>query len=346
MIGFGQENSFNKYKYVVISEINIETYRTGIYKNVWDEPAKKHLTKNLRKIGFVIYPNNRKINHLIKDKVLYCYLNLVEKKVEDNLFVTIRFKSDSNNVFYMSEGSGLLAKKAIKNALKPLLEKGKNFVPSLNYNKLNYQNDTIGEIFFSLSEEQNRFPTHIVLNIDSLSKEESFNKTIQWINKQNFTNQKKITSKIENKSINIQGLNKIEINDEEFDVRYFIELRFKDNRIKFDVIDAEIYFPDEVREKIKWGNVLLNTLSIMSLMDNATNNSENTTITYVNFGSTTKTEYIPGGWEKLSFTYSEVISTNDKEEKNIKFQILNSFSLIAKDLTNYLNKEIEKEDDW
>jgi hypothetical protein len=46
-------------------------------------------------------------------------------------------------------------------------------------------------------------------------------------------------------------------------VRYFIELRFKDNRIKFDAIDAEIYFPDEVREKIKWGNVLLNTLSIM-----------------------------------------------------------------------------------
>ena len=201
--------------------------------------------------------------------------------------------------------------------------------------------DLAGKHSFSLSEVQDKFPDHIVLNIDSCSIDESYNKTLGWIGLPSFSNKKDIISQRKNESIKIQGLNKIDINDQKFDVRYFLEFRFKDNRVKLNVLDAEIYFPSEIRTKIKWGQTLFNLFSTMIIAESA---NQSTSLVY--FGSTTKDEYIPGSWEKLSFTYSQIIESNDQDKKNMIFQIINSFTNIARDLETHLNMRIEQEDDW
>ena len=43
---------------------------------------------------------------------------------------------------------------------------------------------------------------------------------------------------------------------------------------------------------------------------------------------------------------SQIIESNDQDEKNMIFQIINSFTNIARGLETHLNMRIEQEDDW
>ena len=90
---------------------------------------------------------------------------------------------------------------------------------------------------FTLSEEKPDFPPQfIVLEIDSLSIEDGYKRTLEWININYNTPSKVIKSQIENKYVRIQGVSK---NGFTFvnmgmtfykDIRYTIEFKFKENK--------------------------------------------------------------------------------------------------------------------
>jgi len=428
MIGFGQNDTSITYKYIIISEINTTTYRTGAFRDMWDKPARRQLKKYLEKIQFNVLDPNEAFPEDLQSKeahALYCYLNLVERSFSSPHEVIISLRSDQNDIVFLDEGIGITPKIAIKDALEVLLKKGKFFIlesgeytiPKIDYNKLtiakidsciegdcingygvfhlengdiyngmfkrgkrhgkgiytfadgdiydgewekdfqhgtgiqtidgdsmkgefhrgelSFAADLIGNQSFSLSGEQNKFPDYIVLNIDSSSINDSYNRTLNWVSKPSFDNEKKIISQQENKSIQIQGINKIDINGQKFDVRYFIQFRFKTNRIKFEVLDAEIYFSDQIESKINWKGFFWSA-AVSSLSEGS--------VSYIT--PVTKDEYLPGEWVKLSFTHSELVKSNDIDEQNIIVQIINSFTIMARDLAHHLNTPIEQVDDW
>lgn len=90
---------------------------------------------------------------------------------------------------------------------------------------------------------------YVIINIDSLPQDVLFNKTINWI-KDNYKNPDKvINAEIENTKLRFTGIQQNALNyiylgkNFHADVRYSIEIYFKDNKIKFDPISLEMYGP-------------------------------------------------------------------------------------------------------
>ena len=168
---------------------------------------------------------------------------------------------------------------------------------------------------FTLSEEKPVFPPQfIVLKMDSLSIEDGYKRTLEWINMNYNTPSEVIKSQIENKYIRIQGISK---NGFTFvnmgmtfykDIRYTIEFKFKENKVRYDVLDYDVW----------------------------------------NDG----TQYTSAGWSPYPIKYSKLYKKNGKIKKGYAKgvqTIIGCFNDIADGLDLYLRKpitEIINDDDW
>ena len=169
---------------------------------------------------------------------------------------------------------------------------------------------------FTLSEEKPDFPPQfIVLEIDSLSIEDGYKRTLEWININYNTPSKVIKSQIENKYIRIQGISKngftfVNIGMTFYkDIQYTIEFKFKENKVRYDVLDYEVW-------------------------DDAT-------------------DYSSAGWSPYPIKYSKLYKRNGKMKKGYGKgvqTIIGCFNDIAEGLDLYLRKPIaeiiSEDDDW
>ena len=114
---------------------------------------------------------------------------------------------------------------------------------------------------FTLSEEKPTFPNQFVaIEVDGLTIPDGYNRTLEWINITYNTPSEVIKSQLENKYIRIEGIVQ---NFYPYDVlntmfaslRYTIEFKFKENRVKFDVIDTEYFIPSGQYNAATWVNL-------------------------------------------------------------------------------------------
>jgi len=93
---------------------------------------------------------------------------------------------------------------------------------------------------FTLSEEKPTFPNQFVaIEVDGLTIPDGYNRALEWINITYNTPSEVIKSQVENKYIRIEGVLN---NGAVFaSLKYNIEFKFKDNRVKFEVIKMEYY---------------------------------------------------------------------------------------------------------
>jgi hypothetical protein len=78
----------------------------------------------------------------------------------------------------------------------------------------------------------------VVANVDGKAKEEIYNKTLNWI-KETYKNPDIVLKmKIENEKLRIDGVanNLLKIDKSSFNLDYIIEISFKDNKYKFELV--------------------------------------------------------------------------------------------------------------
>ena len=100
---------------------------------------------------------------------------------------------------------------------------------------------------FSLSNEKPVFPNqYVAIEVDSLSIESGYNRVLEWVNVTYNNPNEVIKSQLENKYVRIEG---IVSNFYPYDIlntmfaslKYKIEFKFKQNKVKFEVIETEYY---------------------------------------------------------------------------------------------------------
>tara|TARA_R110000744_G_scaffold218569_1_gene337354 strand:- start:1744 stop:2322 length:579 start_codon:yes stop_codon:yes gene_type:complete len=180
---------------------------------------------------------------------------------------------------------------------------------------INFSSIAQSQTFTLNNSDRTTFPNQfIALEVDSLSIEEGYKRTIEWINITYNTPSEVIKSSLDNKYIRIQGVASNlytydPLGSLSADVRYSIEFAFKDNRVKFDVTGTEFYI--------------------------------------------SPSQYAAGGWTQLNFNNSKMYRKNGKPKKSAikkSNQVMGYFNELAESLNSYLNKPIEKSvtenDDW
>ena len=120
---------------------------------------------------------------------------------------------------------------------------------------------------FTLSEEKPTFPNQFVaIEVDGLTIPDGYNRALEWINITYNTPSEVIKSQVENKYIRIQGivksLHSIGSLVPLTNVRYLIEFKFKDNKVKFDVIELEWYAAPSQYGPGGWSNFTLNNTKL------------------------------------------------------------------------------------
>lgn len=110
------------------------------------------------------------------------------------------------------------------------------------------------------------FTDFVVVNLDSLKKQELFDKTINWIKETYNTPDKVIKAKIDNDKIIFQGVqspgikSKVLFTTVFYDLRYRIEISFKDGKYKFDPVQLELYSEPSKYSNGGWADYNLNGL--------------------------------------------------------------------------------------
>ena len=117
---------------------------------------------------------------------------------------------------------------------------------------------------FTITKAEGLSP-FIVVKTEGKTKEELYKKTIEWINKNYNKPSEVIKAQIENDYIRFQGVSKdkycfTNIFTMCSDIRYEIEVSFKDGKYKFEVLKLEDYYKDtkgfgswsEVKYKDSW----------------------------------------------------------------------------------------------
>ncbi len=82
---------------------------------------------------------------------------------------------------------------------------------------------------------------YVVTRIDSVSKELAYQKTLEWITK-NYTNPNvALISKVENEKLKIKAVAQkiLEVRNVKSNLSYTVEISFKDNRYKFEVLSLK-----------------------------------------------------------------------------------------------------------
>jgi len=185
---------------------------------------------------------------------------------------------------------------------------------------------------FEFSKQRSAFPNqYVVLELDSLSTEDLYDRTLEWIvviapklgsdpvSLADNTNSISIKNKIENLYIKMEGV--ISANLECYyhsvwpiagytDLRYHIEFAFKENKVKFDIINIQYYISQV-------------------------------------------TIYHQMGWADLNLEHSNMYKKNGKIKQDKLEQtnrMIEYFNGLALSLYNHLETPIEKntseEDDW
>ncbi len=117
---------------------------------------------------------------------------------------------------------------------------------------------------FTITKAEGLSP-FIVVKAEGKTKEELYKKTIEWINKSYNKPSEVIKAQVENDYIRFQGVSKdkycfTNIFTMCSDIRYEIEVSFKDGKYKFEVLKLEDYYKDtkgfgswsEVKYKDSW----------------------------------------------------------------------------------------------
>lgn len=108
-------------------------------------------------------------------------------------------------------------------------------------------------------------PKFLVVEIDSLNASEIYNKTIDWIKETYKNPDKVIKAKFEDKKIRFNGFHESAMSTKMLgipsysDVRYSIEISFKDNKFKFEPTKLESYTKPSEYVSGGWSSVPLNT---------------------------------------------------------------------------------------
>ena len=117
---------------------------------------------------------------------------------------------------------------------------------------------------FTLSEEKPTFPNQFVaIEVDGLTIPDGYNRTLEWINITYNTPSEVIKSQLENKYIRIEGIVKNIYSASivsRSNVRYQVEFKFKNNKVKFDVTGLDFYIEPNEYGTGGWYNLeFLNT---------------------------------------------------------------------------------------
>ena len=170
------------------------------------------------------------------------------------------------------------------------------------------------------SKNPNFPPQYVVVEKDSMSVEEGYKRAIEWIRITYANPSKVILSEIENKYIRIEGFadglyqaDRLNANSA-YDVTYTIEFKFKENRIKFEVLKA--------------------TYRITSGYYNGV--------------------YLPASEQYLNFVYEDLFKKNGKPKFELRKarQVTNYFNGLVNSFRNYVYNPISNEvnvngdDDW
>jgi transposase-like protein len=108
-------------------------------------------------------------------------------------------------------------------------------------------------------------PKFLVIEIDSLNASELYLKTLDWIKETYKNPDEVIKAKFENEKIRFNGFQKSAMSTKMLgvpsfsDVRYSIEISFKDNKLKFEPINLERYTAPSEYVSGGWSFVPLNT---------------------------------------------------------------------------------------
>lgn len=106
-------------------------------------------------------------------------------------------------------------------------------------------------------------PKYIVIEIDSLNSSELYNKTINWIKETYKNPDEVIKAKFENEKVRFNGFQKSAMSTKMLgiptftDVRYSIEISFKDGKFKFEPISLEKYTTSSQYVVGGWSSVTL-----------------------------------------------------------------------------------------
>lgn len=100
---------------------------------------------------------------------------------------------------------------------------------------------------FELTEEQSQFPGYIVIESENLSIKQGYQSVLEWIHLTYDTPDKVIKSQVEDKYIRITG--------SWTNVRYDIEFKFQENRVKFDITGLEAYATPNKYSSGGWYNL-------------------------------------------------------------------------------------------
>jgi len=108
-------------------------------------------------------------------------------------------------------------------------------------------------------------PNFLVIEIDSLNASEIYLKSMDWIKETYKNPDEVIKAKFENKKIRFNGFKETALSTKMLgvpsfsDVRYSIEISFKDNKLKFEAINLESYTKASDYAKGGWSSVPLNS---------------------------------------------------------------------------------------
>ena len=111
---------------------------------------------------------------------------------------------------------------------------------------------------------QNGLTDYVITNCDGKTQNELYKKTLDWVLVTYNTPSSVIKAQIENNYVRIEGSAKYLVRTGGFGAasyltRYQIEISFKDNKYKFDILNIEIYVPSSQYTVGGWYNFDLNS---------------------------------------------------------------------------------------
>lgn len=114
-------------------------------------------------------------------------------------------------------------------------------------------------------DENGLYPKYVVTELDKLDKQQLFGKTINWVKETYVNPDEVIKTTIDNEKIRITGSKSSYICQKAlgfshcFDVRYTIEVSFKEGKYKFEPLQLEVFQTSTNYSGSGWQNIDLNS---------------------------------------------------------------------------------------
>lgn len=203
--------------------------------------------------------------------------------------------------------------------LKSIINSFKHFIPMKNKITLmllfcSFISFCQGEKFELTSEKNELINQYVVIQKDSMSINDGYNKVLEWVNITYNTPKEVIKSQLENEYVRIEGFSENFTSQNilgvkySYNGKYSITFEFKPNKIKMELTRIQIY--------------------------------------------SDRTQYSAGGWSDQYPTYEMQYRKNGKLKKQIAGYVqgmVNNIDLLRMNFQQYLfneNKSVVKKDDW